>query len=104
MPAVPSPPWTTFLYIQGPTDGGTRGYFTEKKDDLKSFAKANGLKIPSRCRKRKVISTLINNRTIGLLDPSTSASVDPSPKLDASVGLNLPPFESACICVLLVLK
>ena len=62
-----------------------------KIDYLKSFAKADGLKILSRCRKCEIVG---NYKTIGLLDRSTSASVDPSPNLDASEGLNLPPFES----------
>ena len=63
-----------------------------KVDDLKSFAKANGLKIPS--RKNEIISTLINYRKIGLLEPSTSDSVDTLAEPRAPEGLNLPPFES----------
>ena len=84
-----------FLHIQGPTDRRTQGYFTEEKNRRsQELCQSKWAEIPSRCRKRGIISTLINYKTIGLLDPSTSAFVDPSPKLDASEGLNFPPFES----------
>ena len=65
-----------------------------KIDGLTSFAEANGLEIPSRCRKREIISTqnYVSWTVLPLLDPL--------PILDASEGLNLPPFQS----VLLVLK
>ena len=62
--------------------------------DLKSFAKKNWLKIPSRCRENEIISMLIDYKIIGLLEPSGSDSVDLLPDSDASEGPYLSPFES----------
>ena len=83
--------------MQGPTGRSIRAYFTEKKSRRSHcFAKANGLKIsPIQIQKTRGNQHLDKlQKNIGLLEPSTSASVDPLPKLDASEGLNLPPFES----------